>query len=258
MVMIHGSGEDERRAVDSGIPTPAANLRRCRCGATHHCDQVLDAIRIPEEDSRLYARACIDFGQVPLGEAFSAAIASNFNIRIHVPRALQQQITGNGFVGSVLGSARISADISERVGMVPSQCGDTDVCLFVGFHQERRGTWLADLRVLRGSRLRVPVRIDAAIAAQLDMLLPTGIAPMAVQFDADVTASCGPIAIPSGSVSDLWRSVRDQVRNLLAQHLESAAKSELVRLRAALRASLRSEPSAGTPERNCRVAWSTG
>jgi hypothetical protein len=219
---------------------------------------VLDAIRIPEEDSRLHARACIDFGQVRLGEVFSATLAGNFNIRIHVPRALQQQITGNGFVGSVLGSARISADISERVGLGPSPCGDTDVCLFVGFHQERRGTWLADLRVLRGSRLRVPVRVDAAIATQPDMVLAPGIAPVAVQFDADLTASCGPITIPGGSVSDLWRSVRDQVRNLLAQHVADAAKSEWVRLRAALRASRRSEPSAGTPERNCRVAWSTG
>jgi hypothetical protein len=79
-----------------------------------------------------------------------------------------------------------------------------------------------------------------------------------VQFDAEVAACCGPITIPSGSVSDLWRSVRDQVRNLLAQYIESTARSELVRLRATLRAARRSEPSAGTVERTCRVAWSTG
>jgi hypothetical protein len=255
MVTIHGVG-DEGRAVHLAIPAAATSARRCRCGATHHCDQALDAIHIPEEDSRLHARAHVDFGQVAVGEAFSAAIAGNFNIRIHVPRALQQQITGNGFVGSVLGSARIITDISDRVGLGPTPCGGTDVCLFVGFHEERRGSWLADLRVLQGSRLRVPVRVDAAIAAKPDMVLPTGIVPVALLFDEDAAASHGPITILSGSVSDLWRSVRDQVRNLLAVRIQIAATSELVRMRTALRASLRNESGEGTQERNGRIAWS--
>jgi hypothetical protein len=169
---------------------------------------------------------------------------------------LQQQITGNGFVGSVLGSARITADISDRVGMEPTSCGDMGVCLFVGFHEERRGSWHADLRVLRGSCLRVPVHLDAAILAKPDLVLPTGIVPVTLQFDEDAVASCGPITIPSGSVSDLWRSVRDQVRNLLAARIESVARTEMVRMRAALRASLRSESGEDAMERNGRIAWS--
>lgn len=248
MVTYHDSGEDEGRAVHAGVSKAAAQ-HRCACGVAHACDQALAAIRIPEEDSRLHARAYADFGKVPVGAACSAALAGNFNIRIHVPRGLQQQLCGNDFAGSVLGNARISADISGRVGLAVRACGGTEVCLFVGFHEERRGIWMTDLRVLRGSRLHVPVHIDAAIAAKPDLVLTTGIVPVMLQFAADVSVRRGPIGIPSGSLRDLWRSVRDQVRGVLAQHIEIAAHGELLRLRRGLRASLCSEPNQSALER---------
>jgi hypothetical protein len=236
---MHATGRDEGSPAVHLALSQAASRGRCSCGGTHRCDAALDAIYIPEEDSRLHARAYIDFGQVPIGATFSARLAGNFNVRIHVPRALQQQITGNGLVGSVLGSARISADISERVGSVgPSQCSDTEVCLFVDFHEERRGCWMVDLRVLCGSCLRVPVLIDAASGAKHEKILPAGVVPIVLAYNEDLAARRGPITILSGSVSDLWRSVRDPVRELLALRIESSAETEVARRRSALRASL--------------------
>ena len=252
-VKMSASGRDGTPPVGQlGRALPVQ--RRCSCGGIHGCDAALDAIDIPEEDSRLHARAYVDFGRVPIGTSSSAAVAGNFNIRIHVPRALQQQIAGNGLVGSVLGSARISADISERVGSVgPRQCSDTEVCLFVDFYEQSRGCWMVDLRLLRGSRLRVPVLMDAAQHGQVG---PAGVVPITLDFNEDLVARRGPITILSGSVSDLWRSIREPVRQLLALRIESNAKTEVARMRAALRASLSGEAGEPAMERYGRVACS--
>ena len=177
----------------------------------------LEQIVIPEEDSRLHARARVDFGQVRIGERYAAALAGRFLIRMHVPRALQQQISGNSLVGSVLGSARITADISERVGSREAASSSADVCLFVGFHEARRGSWMVDLRVVRGSRLLVPVRLDTAVVLGASVI---SLLHVEMSFDEEAAASFGPISLLSGSVSDLWRSVRDQVRIMLTERLE--------------------------------------
>jgi len=230
------------------------------------CEQALEDICIPEEDSRLHARARVDFGYVSINSSISAAIAGNFSMRIHVPRALQQQICGNGLVGSVLGSMRITADISERVGNgAPAQCDAPELCLFVDFHQATRGSWMVDLRVLRGARLRVPLRIHAPTSAALPSkaaksVLRSG-SPVAVgspgyvdlSFDADASTSLGPITIPGGAVADLWRSIRDEVRTMLAERVASMVLNEARHVRTAARGSLRSGSNEPGRERCDRV-----
>ena len=215
------------------------------------CERALEAICIPEEDSRLHARARVDFGSVQIDSMFSASIAGNFSIRMHVPRALQQQISGNGLVGSVLGSARISADISERVGNPePAQGVAAELCVFVGFHQAGRGNWMVDLRVLRGGHLRVPVRVHVApqtpaTVAQAGYHAPLGaLGYVDLNFAEDATASLGPVTIVSGAVADLWRSIRDEVRTVLTQHISRIVLNDLVRARTSLRGSLRRDSNA--------------
>jgi len=231
-VRTGGRPQGEGRVI--GSTHARAGVRGCAC------ERLLEEILIPEEDSRLHARARVDFGAVAINSSFSASIAGNFNIRIHVPRALQQQITGNGLVGSVLGNARITADISERVGNADAaQCAAAELCLFVGFHQANRGHWMVDLRVLRGAHLRVPVRVrarESVEAARAGYSASFGaLGYIDLSFAEDATASLGPITIVSATVADLWRSIRDEVCAMLAQHVSSIVPKDLVRAHTTLR-----------------------
>jgi hypothetical protein len=199
----------------------------------HPGEQALEAIFIPEEDSRLHARARVDFGPVPVNGSLWASIAGNFRMRIHVPRTLQQQISGNGFVGSVLGSARITADISERVGSMDPDHPRAELCLFVDFHETGRGNWMVDLRVLQGAKLRVPLSGSAKAIGTLGHIDLT--------FDQDTTTSLGPIVIQSASVADLWRSIRDEVRAMLVHQVVGSVSNRLVLARTGSRNSSGSE-----------------
>jgi hypothetical protein len=214
------------------------------------CESALAAVAIPEGDSRLSARARVDLGQVPIVSGISASIAGNFRVMIHVPRALQQAISGGGTLGGILGNALVNLDISGTIGTATGAAtrgADADLCLFVTFHEEGAGNWMTDLRLLRGGHMSVPVQVNTGtpttppstasvpVGGPVSVGAPTGAANVDMRFDSDATASFGPITIPtSGNLSDIWGSIRDQLRGMLALRVQGIGLTEIGRIRAAL------------------------
>jgi len=235
---------------------PGAERRIAR-----ECESALAAVTIPENDSRLTARAHVDLGQVPIASGISASIAGSVQVMIHVPRALQQAISGGGTLGGILGNTLINLDISGAIGTATSAAtrgADADLCLFVTFHEEGAGNWTTDLRLLRGGRLTVPVQVNTgtpttppstasvSVGGPVSVGAPTGAANLDMRFDADAAASFGPITIPtSGNVSDLWGSIRDQLRGMLALRVRGIGLTEIGRIRTALSVPLTIESGTG-------------
>ncbi|NML16839.1 eCIS core domain-containing protein [Azohydromonas caseinilytica] len=216
------------------------------------CAEALAAVSVPAGDSRLRASARVDLGQVPIGSQISATLGADLSLLVHVPRALQQALARGApdWLAGPLGNALVDIDISGRVGtpVAPgSATAGNRLCVAVDFHEEAPGRWTADLRLLRGGRMEVPLVLNmgSAVAAPSSATLfqagpvgvgmPSGVARLSMNLEEDLTASFGPVAVPAASdPAVLWDSIRVQLRELVALRVQRIGLTELTRLRGAL------------------------
>ena len=216
------------------------------------CAGTLASTAVPQGESRLHASAWVDLGRVPVTGNITATIASNFDVLIHVPRGLQRAIGGGGWLGNALGGAVVDVDISGQIGNSSGAGSNpSQLCLFVTFHEEPAGSnaWIADFRLLRGGHMSVPLQVNVGTGTSAPALAnspvatlgpvgigaPTGAARVDMQLVEDAAASFGPVRIPrTGSLADIWSSIRDQLRGLLALRIQGIALREIGRLRGSL------------------------
>ncbi|PWV61187.1 DUF4157 domain-containing protein [Plasticicumulans acidivorans] len=217
------------------------------------CDAALAARVLPAGDSRLRARAHLDLGRVPVAAALSADLGGDFDLLIHLPRALQQDLAGGAAAGGLaglLGGMQVSADISAQIGtpLAPGGGGGA-LCLFVSFHEDTPGShaWFADLTVLGGGHLNVPLQLNTGTpttapatgtlgsVGPLGIGRPSGALRIDLALAEDLSASLGPLQLPGGGgVSAVWTALRAQLRDFLALRVRGIALNELTRIRGAL------------------------
>lgn len=206
------------------------------------CQSQWDVISIPRDASSLTARVALDMGELRISDTVSVSpVRGRVYVKFILPRALQESIAPNA-LGGILGQIRITADISAILSSADATSSaarypNNELCLSVGFSQAEGEVWQANIRILAGTQLEVPLQIGAGTPLRVPpaSALGTGVANVHLRLRNDLTASVGALRITGlRDFSAVWSRIVDHVKNALQIPISNIRVPLDARLRAAL------------------------
>lgn len=201
-----------------------------------------NAIRIPQGVSSLTAQLAVDMGELRITDTVSVSpVVGQMRAKFVLPRALQQRIAPNTF-GGWLQRAQITIDITGQLRnaggtSAAARYPNNEMCLYVGFSQAEGDAWQADIRVLAGTRLEIPLVIGAGtpLRAPPTSALGVGAATINLRLRQDLSASIGALRISGlDDFRAVWSRIMSQVKNALQIPISNIRIPLDARLRAAL------------------------
>ena len=206
------------------------------------CQSRWNAIPIPRDASSLTARVAVDMGELRISDNVSVSpVVGRVYVKFILPRALQERIAPSA-LGGILQRVRITADISGSLrsagaASAAARYPNNELCLSVGFSQTDGDVWQANVRILAGTQLEIPLQIGAGTPLRVPpaSALGTGVANVHLRLRNDLTASVGALRITG--LSDfraVWSRIVDHVKNALQIPISNIRVPLDARLRAAL------------------------
>jgi len=198
-------------------------------------------MEIPQDASSLTARVAVDMGELRISDTVSVSpVVGRAYIKFILPPALQERIAPD-FLGGFLQRSRITMDISGNLSSTEGASAaarfpDNELCLSVGFSQ-REDAWQADVRILEGTRLEIPLQVGMGTPLHVPPAssLGRGAANLYLHLENDLTVAVGALRITElGDFRDVWREIMDHVKDALQIPLSNIRIPLDARLRAAL------------------------